>query len=158
MQTWRRRHLRIVGSSLVAYNDVTRRAIASIDLRRATNIVDTEDGRDVRSPASAATGRSTYDDDNDPYGVGGVDRSFRLEFGDEQIVFYADSDQEKSDWCVPSFRKNHYRALNILYRVSILKALVGRIPPNPLWAEVLFQRQEQSKQSLQTSAPSPPAK
>ena len=32
LQTWRRRHLRLIGSSLVAYNDVTKRAIATIDL------------------------------------------------------------------------------------------------------------------------------
>lgn len=38
-------------------------------------------------------------------------------------------------------------------RVNILKALVGRIPPNPLWAEVLFQRQEQAKNTA-LAAPS----
>ncbi|RPD53327.1 hypothetical protein L226DRAFT_540672 [Lentinus tigrinus ALCF2SS1-7] len=122
--TWRRRHLRLIGSSLVAYNDVTKRAIATIDLRKAIGIHDEQ--KDVRSPASAATVRSDYDD-SEPYGLGGVSHSFKLEFEGHQITFYADTDQEKANW------------------VNILKALVGRIPPNPLWAEVLFQRQEQAK-------------
>lgn len=38
-----------------------------------------------------------YDDD-DPYGVGSVERAFRLEFGSEHIKFYADTDAEKDDW------------------------------------------------------------
>ncbi|KAH9942234.1 uncharacterized protein BXZ73DRAFT_87885 [Epithele typhae] len=89
--TWRRRHLRIIGCSLVAYNDITRRAIASIDLRKATKVED--ESAPVRSPASGPA----YDDD-DLYGVGSVERAFRLEFGSDVIKFYADTDQEKEDW------------------------------------------------------------
>lgn len=94
-QVWRRRHLRIIGSSLVAYNDVTRRAIASMDLRMATRVVD-ESGP-IRSPASGATRESSYED-NEPYWAGTVERSFKLEFGRDEILFYADTDQEKAGW------------------------------------------------------------
>ena len=82
-----------MGCSLVAYNDVTRRAIATIDLRKVTKVED--ESSPLRSPASAAL--NGYDDD-DPYGVGSVERSFRLEFGHEMIKFYADTDQEKENW------------------------------------------------------------
>ena len=77
----------------MAYNDVTRRAISSIDLRKATRIED--ESAPVRSPGSSVF--HGYDDD-DPYGVGSVERSFRLEFGSEHIKFYADTDPEKEDW------------------------------------------------------------
>ena len=30
-----------------------------------------------------------------------------------------------------------------LLRLEILGALVGRIPPNPLWAELLWQKQQE---------------
>ncbi|KAI0752981.1 hypothetical protein C8Q80DRAFT_1267434 [Daedaleopsis nitida] len=131
--TWRRRHLRIVGSNLVAYNDVTKRAIATIDLRKATSLVDLDEVKEARSPGSATTIPTNFDDSN-PCDVG---RAFRLYFGAEDIAFFADTDQEKADW------------------VSLLKALVGRIPPNPLWAEVLFQRQEQARQVAQAPVSGP---
>ena len=86
----------MIGSSLVAYNDVTKRAIATIDLRKAIAV---HDEQNVRSPASAATARSDYDD-SEPYGVGGVNHSFKLEFETEQITFYADTDSEKANWYV----------------------------------------------------------
>ncbi|TBU23853.1 hypothetical protein BD311DRAFT_703183 [Dichomitus squalens] len=130
----RRRHLRIIGCSLIAYNDVTRRAIASIDLRKATAV---DDGRKepIQSPASGGTAHS-YDDD-DAFGAGR--HGFQLKFGSEHITFVADTEQEKDDW------------------VNILKALVGRIPPNPLWAELLFQRQEQLKHAAQGQGSGPPS-
>ena len=45
-------------------------------------------------------------DDSEPYGVGGVNHSFKLEFETEQITFYADTDSEKANWyvCMPLFK------------------------------------------------------
>ena len=62
----------------MAYNDVTRRAIASIDLRKTTKVEDESPRAGVRSPSSV-TSANGYDDD-DLYGIGSVERSFRLEF------------------------------------------------------------------------------
>ncbi|OBZ69476.1 Septin ring organizing protein mid2 [Grifola frondosa] len=126
--SWRRRQLRIVGASLIAFNDVTKRAIATIDLRKAVAVED--DRETVLSPASGSTTRSMFTDDFDgPYGV---ERSFRLVFAtDQAITFFADTDEEKDRW------------------LQVLRALVGRIPPNPLWAELVWQRQqEQAKQGM----------
>ncbi len=80
----------------MAYNDVTKRAIATIDLRKAIGVVDEQKGV-ARSPAS----RSSHDyDDSEPYGIGGVSHSFKLEFLGDEIWFYADTDEEKTNWCV----------------------------------------------------------
>ncbi|KAE9399745.1 hypothetical protein BT96DRAFT_993672 [Gymnopus androsaceus JB14] len=57
-------------------------------------------------------------------GLFGVKRLFRLVFPMEDILFLADADKEKMKW------------------LEVLRALVEYIPPHPLWAELLWQRQE----------------
>lgn len=88
---------------MVAFNDVTKKATATIGLKKAIAVEDDQEARgDVFSPASGVTARSTRAlDDYD--GVGGVERSFRLIFpNDEEIVFFADTDDEKAKWSVIS--------------------------------------------------------
>ncbi|KAF9010563.1 hypothetical protein BDQ17DRAFT_1273135 [Cyathus striatus] len=115
--TWRRRQLRVIGSNLVAFNDVTKKATATIDLKKALAVEDDQEG-------AQGGRRSRSTDDYD--GLYGVERSFRLIFPqDHEIVFFADTDEEKARW------------------LEILRALVGHIPPHPLWGELLWQRQEE---------------
>ncbi|KAJ7496992.1 hypothetical protein FB451DRAFT_1120099 [Mycena latifolia] len=122
--TWRRRQLRVIGASLVAFNDVTKKATATIDLKKAVAVEDDQEARGAMSPASGMTARSSRYDEYD--GLYGVERSFRLVFSnDQEIVFFADTDDEKAKW------------------LEVLRALVGHIPPHPLWAELLWQRQEE---------------
>lgn len=125
--TWRRRHFRVIGANLVAFNDVTKKATATIDLKKALAVQDDQDLRDPLSPLALSKG---YED-----GLFGVERSFRLLFPAEQeIIFFADTDEEKARW------------------LDVLRALVGHIPPHPLWAELLWQRQEEiSKRSPSSS-------
>jgi hypothetical protein len=97
-QSWRRRRLRIIGANLVAFNDVTRKATATVDLRRAISVEDDQEAHEsVRSPDSQKTARSRFLDDYEgPYGV---ERSFRLIFPkDQEIRFFADTDEEKAKW------------------------------------------------------------
>jgi len=46
-------------------------------------------------------------------------------------------------------------------RLDVLRALVGHIPPHPLWAELLWQRQEELTKRAQaasgSSRPGPPS-
>ncbi|KIJ51349.1 hypothetical protein M422DRAFT_26767 [Sphaerobolus stellatus SS14] len=117
-RTWRRRLLRVVGSSLIAFNDVTKKVTATIDLKKATAVED--DDPAAALPGMPSRQRDSYD------GGYRVERSFRLIFrGDDEIQFFADTDEEKSRW------------------LEVLGALVGHIPPNPLWAELVWQRQEE---------------
>ncbi|KAJ7188607.1 hypothetical protein C8R46DRAFT_26212 [Mycena filopes] len=122
--TRRRRQLRVIGANLVAFNDVTKKATATIDLKKAIAVEDDQEARGAMSPASANTARSSRYDEYD--GMYGGERSFRLIFpNDQEIVFFADRDEEKAKW------------------LEVLRALVGHIPPHPLWAELLWQRQEE---------------
>ncbi|KIO13807.1 hypothetical protein M404DRAFT_992041 [Pisolithus tinctorius Marx 270] len=108
--TWRRRKLRVVGANLIAFNDVTKKVTATINLKKAIAVEDIEDARAARN----------YD------GMCTVERSFRLIFpGNQEIFFFADTDEEKVKW------------------LEVLRALVGHIPPNPLWAELIWQRQQE---------------
>lgn len=36
-------------------------------------------------------------------------------------------------------------------RLEVLRALIGRIPPNPLWAELVWQRQHEMASHAQSS-------
>ncbi|KAH9006604.1 hypothetical protein EDB86DRAFT_3070591 [Lactarius hatsudake] len=131
--TWRRRQFRVIGANLVAFNDVTKRATVTIDLRKALAVEDIPDPRNrVLSPSSAQTSLGNFDEFE---GLYGVERSFRLRFQRNlEIVFFTDTDEEKERW------------------LEVLRALIGRIPPNHLWAELLWQRQQDLTKHL-PSAP-----
>ncbi|KAK0486019.1 hypothetical protein IW261DRAFT_1548994 [Armillaria novae-zelandiae] len=128
--SWRRRQLRVIGSNLVAFNNVTKRVTATIDLKKATAVEDDQPKEKALSPGA----RSRYADEYD--GMYGVERSFRLIFPDDEIAFFADTDEEKARW------------------LDVLRALVGHIPPHPLWAELLWQRQEELRKAKNGSGPS----
>ena len=71
---------------MVAFNDVTKKATATIDLKKAIAVEDYESSR---------LNSEEYD------GLYGVERSFRLCFPQNQeILFFADTDGEKVKWCV----------------------------------------------------------
>jgi hypothetical protein len=42
-------------------------------------------------------------------------------------------------------------------RLEVLRALVGHIPPNPLWAELIWQRQDELKKQAAVEQPPRPA-
>lgn len=87
-----------MGSNLVAYNDVTKRATATIDLKKAISVEDNQRPRAaLLTPASGVSSRDRYVDEFDgPYGA---ERSFRLVFTNKQeIMFFADTDEEKAKW------------------------------------------------------------
>ncbi|KAG1778548.1 hypothetical protein EV702DRAFT_967716, partial [Suillus placidus] len=130
--TWRRRRLRVIGANLVAFNDVTKKATATINLKKAIAVEDNQDTRtDALSPSRSV---------DDYHGMFTVERSFRLIFpGNQEIFFFADTDDEKAKW------------------LDVFRALIGHIPPNPLWAELIWQRQqEMAKQPLTQMSSSKP--
>ena len=77
---------------------MTKKATATIDLKKAVAVEDDQEARNnAQSPASGTTRR--YADEYD--GLYGVERSFRLIFPqDQEIVFFADTDEEKAKWQV----------------------------------------------------------
>ncbi|KZT41982.1 hypothetical protein SISSUDRAFT_1016849 [Sistotremastrum suecicum HHB10207 ss-3] len=117
--TWKRRRFRLEGAKLIAFNDVTKKIVCNIDLKEAISIEDDQEFSSQNSGMSA----SRSDEFESLYGV---ERSFKLLFRkDEEISFFADNDQEKAQWLL------------------VLRQIVGKIPPNPVWAELMRQRQQE---------------
>lgn len=80
----------MIGAKLVAFNDVTKKAIATIDLRKAIGVEDDQDEKVQKS-------RHHFSDEFDS--LYGVERSFKLLFPkEESISFFADNDAEKAKW------------------------------------------------------------
>lgn len=76
----------------MAFNDVTKRAMATIELRKVVAVHD-DNGPEPDSSLRRRTSDS-YD------AIFKVERSFRLVFADrEEIEFFADTDEDKAKWC-----------------------------------------------------------
>ncbi|KIM23022.1 hypothetical protein M408DRAFT_78146 [Serendipita vermifera MAFF 305830] len=133
--TWRRRNLRVLGASLIAYNDITKKPITTMDLRKVTLVED--DGRGGVPPTIIRPPGDPEEQLNPPKRIrrqrsfnalAGIEHSFRMIFDgneNDEVCFFADSAEEKTRW------------------MEIFGALVGRIPHNPLWAELVWQRQQE---------------
>ena len=81
----------------MAFNDVTKKATATIDLKKAIAIEDNQDARNNIAIGPSTTRNNRFVEEYD--GLCGMERSFRLLFPQEQeIVFFADTDEEKARW------------------------------------------------------------
>ena len=120
----RRRLFKLVGGNLVAINEVTKKHVTSIDLRKATQVVDLNASdpysEPVKNGSPMSKAMTTRQRDGEDFGT--RPRSFRLEFDDDWIDFWADKQEDKDVW------------------MSTFSGLIGKIPSNPLWAELLATR------------------
>lgn len=82
---------KLIGGSLVAINEVTKKQVTSIDLRQATSVID------INDPKQAATSQRHKRGSDE--GLEVRERSFLIEFKDgEGIIFSADKDEDKALW------------------------------------------------------------
>ena len=85
---------RLIGGNLIASNEVTKKEVASIDLRKALRVVDCN-STVMGTPLSGTSSRPRNSDE----GLVTRPRSLRLEFqDDESIVFSCDNDEDKAKW------------------------------------------------------------
>ncbi|KAG2064089.1 hypothetical protein BDR04DRAFT_1182214 [Suillus decipiens] len=87
MEMWQQQCLWVIGANLIAFNDVTKKAMATINFKKAIAV---EDNQDTCMGALSPDWSDDYD---------------RM--------------------------------------LDVFRALVGHIPPNPLWAELIWQRQQE---------------
>ena len=145
--------MRVLGANLIAYNDVTKKPITTMDLRKVTLVED--DGRGGIPPTVITPPGDPEKLLNPPKrlrrqrsfnALAGIDHSFRVIFDgneNDEVCFFADSAEEKAMWSVvfPCIYET-FSAYIVRHRLEIFGALIGRIPHNPLWAELLWQRQQ----------------
>ena len=85
---------------MVAWNESKQKEVVTIDLKHACGVVDLNPDLANMSPASKMTRMTSWDMDDEGYGVARPN-SFRVDFDDgEAITFSADSKSEKARWYV----------------------------------------------------------
>jgi hypothetical protein len=97
---WRRRFFRLQGTKLTAYHEHTRQPRATINLSKATRLIDDQKSL-VSDPTSGhpTKGRrkSAFAEEDDGYQF--VEEGFRMRFANgETIDFYAESAADKNAW------------------------------------------------------------
>ncbi|MCJ1379421.1 Bud site selection protein bud4 [Xylographa soralifera] len=96
---WRRRFFRLEGSKLTAYHEATRQPRATINLAKASKLIDDKSSL-IQKEVSGKGGsrrRSAFAAEEEGYMF--VEEGFRIRFANgETIDFYADSAAEKEDW------------------------------------------------------------
>ncbi|GAA5890267.1 hypothetical protein JCM8208_002757 [Rhodotorula glutinis] len=89
---WRRRVVKLRGSTLVPYNEVTKRSHVEINLAQVVAV------EDLNAPSSTSRA-AVRDDDDDDDSMSRMDHSFRLAFEDgNRIDYFADSYAIKAKW------------------------------------------------------------
>lgn len=114
--SWRRRMYSLVGGRIIVFNEITKRAIATIDLQTAVTV------EDANNASEEAVEKGWVDE-----GDASVERSFilvlKVDEVEEKLHFFGDTDDDKDIW------------------IKELSGIIGRIPPKPLWAQALEERQ-----------------
>ncbi|KAF2795578.1 DUF1709-domain-containing protein [Melanomma pulvis-pyrius CBS 109.77] len=95
---WRRRFFRLTGTKLTAYHEATRQPRATINLAKATKLID--DKSALQQPATTKTGgrrKSAFAEEEEGYMF--VEEGFRMRFANGEVIdFYADSAAQKDAW------------------------------------------------------------
>lgn len=106
----------LVGGRIIVFNEITKRAIATIDLQTAVTV------EDANNASEEAVEKGWVDE-----GDASVERSFilvlKVDEVEEKLHFFGDTDDDKDIW------------------IKELSGIIGRIPPKPLWAQALEERQ-----------------
>lgn len=129
-KTWRRRPVKLQGSHLIGYNEITKKPTVKIDLSKAVSIEENS------NPVNKGDARRMDVDDEELDETYHVERSFRLTFKDgERIFFFADTDDEVRQW------------------MGAMGKIVGnaKLPPQCLWAQMALEVIRSSSTSKQAT-------
>ncbi|KAF2875287.1 GTP binding protein-like protein Bud4 [Massariosphaeria phaeospora] len=138
---WRRRFFRLSGTKLTAYHETTRQPRATINLAKATKLID--DKSALQQPASTKSGgrrKSAFAEEEDGYMF--VEEGFRIRFANGEVIdFYADSTAEKEGW------------------MKVLLETVGKdIAGNKGWSDMILEKERKEKTQAKGAPPLAQAK
>ncbi|KAL9131102.1 MAG: hypothetical protein Q9217_000864 [Psora testacea] len=127
LQYWRRRFFSLDGSKFTAYHEVTRQPRATINLAKASKLID--DKSALMRSGKGSRRKSAFAEEEEGYMF--VEEGFRIRFANgETIDFYADSAAEKDGW------------------MKVLAEVVGKdVGKNKTWTDIVLakRRAEASK-------------
>ncbi|PLB47114.1 putative GTP binding protein [Aspergillus steynii IBT 23096] len=96
---WRRRFFKLQGSKLTAFHETTRQPRATINLSKASKLIDDRSSLTQKETSTRGGGRrkSAFAEEEEGYMF--VEEGFRIRFGNGEVIdFYADSAAEKDGW------------------------------------------------------------
>ena len=99
LQYWRRRFFKLVGTKLTAYHEATLQPRATINLAKATKLIDDKSALTQREISTKGGGRrkSAFAEEEEGYMF--VEEGFRIRFANGEVIdFYADSTERKEEW------------------------------------------------------------
>jgi hypothetical protein len=98
IQYWRRRFFRLEGPKLTAFHETTRQPRATINLAKASKLID--DKSTLKQPSTTKSGgrrKSAFAEEEEGYMF--VEEGFRIRFANGEVIdFYADSTEQKNGW------------------------------------------------------------
>ncbi|KAL9102186.1 MAG: hypothetical protein Q9163_002634 [Psora crenata] len=126
---WRRRFFTLEGSKFTAYHEVTRQPRATINLAKASKLID--DKSALMRSGKGNRRKSAFAEDEEGYMF--VEEGFRIRFANgETIDFYADSAAEKDGW------------------MKVLAEVVGKdIGKNIRWTDIVLAKQRAQASTTQ---------
>ena len=118
-QYWRRRFFSLDGSKFTAYHESTRQPRATINLAKASKLID--DKSALMKTGKGSRRKSAFAEEEEGYMF--VEEGFRIRFANgETIDFYADSADEKEGW------------------MKALSEVVGKDLKNKTWTDLVLAR------------------
>ncbi|KAF2686383.1 DUF1709-domain-containing protein [Lentithecium fluviatile CBS 122367] len=137
---WRRRFFRLEGPKLTAFHETTRQPRATINLAKASKLID--DKSALKQPATTKSGgrrKSAFAEEEEGYMF--VEEGFRIRFANGEVIdFYADSTEEKEGW------------MKVLSETVGNDASTGRG-----WASMVLDKERKEKMRAQSLQRPPPA-
>ncbi|KAL8696210.1 MAG: hypothetical protein Q9201_007773 [Fulgogasparrea decipioides] len=136
---WRRRFFTLDGSKFTAYHEVTRQPRATINLSKASKLIDDKSSL-IQKEASGKSGgrrKSAFAEEEEGYMF--VEEGFRIRFANgETIDFYADSAAQKDGW------------------MKVLSEVVGKDLSKPRsWTDIVLAKQRAAaSKAARTDQPS----
>ncbi|CAO1603460.1 Bud site selection protein bud4 [Xanthoria calcicola] len=139
---WRRRFFTLDGSKFTAYHEATRQPRATINLSKASKLIDDKSSLIQKDASSKSGGRrkSAFAEEEEGYMF--VEEGFRIRFANgETIDFYADSAAAKDDW------------------MKVLSEVVGMDLSKPKsWTDIIMAKQRAAASKPARADPQSPSK
>ena len=130
-QYWRRRLFKLAGSKLTAYHEATLQPRATINLAKASKLIDDKSALIQKEISTKGGGRrkSAFAEEEEGYMF--VEEGFRIRFANGEVIdFYADSATEKDEW------------------MKVLSEVVGKSPQSSSsghskgWTDMVLKREK----------------
>jgi len=98
-QYWRRRFFKLDGIKLTAYHETTMQPRATINLSKATKLIDDRSSLTQKETTGKGGSRRRSGFAEEEEGYMFVEEGFRIRFGNGEVIdFYADSTKDKEGW------------------------------------------------------------